>query len=67
MIEGHVRDFCKGVSDMTFLLYRKVLLRRTLELKMARTEAGTTSKRCILEEVEAFRSWKIFAKFIIFV
>ena len=52
---------------MCFLLYRKVLLRRTLELKMARTEAGTTSKRCILEEVEAFRSWKIFAKFIIFV
>ena len=54
------------VATLLFL-YRKVLLRRTLELKMARTEAGTTSKRCILEEVEAFRSWKIFAKFIIFV
>ena len=50
-----------------FLLYRKVLLRRTLELKMARTEAGTTSKRWILEEVETFRSRKIFVKFIIFV
>ena len=32
-------------SDDAFSLYRKDRLRRSLELKKARTEAGTTSRR----------------------
>lgn len=31
-----------------FLLYRKDRLRRSLELKRARTEAGTTSRRMLV-------------------
>ena len=50
-----------------FLLYRKVLLRRTLDMKMARTEAGTTSKRWNLEDIEAISSGKVFIKFIVLV
>lgn len=32
-------------AKLRFLLYRKDRLRRSLELKKARTEAGTTSRR----------------------
>ena len=35
----------KTVRRSSFLLYRKDRLRRSLELKKARTEAGTTSRR----------------------
>ena len=34
--------------DVLFLLYRKDRLRRSLELKRARTEAGTTSRRMLV-------------------
>ena len=49
---GH--DFATGIHlifDTTghshFLLYRKDRLRRSLELKNARTEAGTTTRRSL--------------------
>lgn len=35
----------KSDYDRTFLLYRKDRLWRSLELKNARTEAGTTTRR----------------------
>ena len=35
----------KNQLEADFLLYRKDRLRRSLELKKARTEAGTTSRR----------------------
>lgn len=34
-----------SVREHTFLLYRKVLLWRTLDIKVARTEAGIANKR----------------------
>ena len=37
----------KSDYDRTFLLYRKDRLRRSLELKNARTEAGTTTRRSL--------------------
>ena len=40
--------FIKGVvafAAALFLLYRKVLLWRTLDIKIARTEAGIANKR----------------------
>ena len=35
-------------NEAFFLLYRKDRLRRSLELKRARTEAGTTSRRMLV-------------------
>lgn len=35
----------KNVKRRAFLLYRKVLLWRTLDIKVARTEAGIANKR----------------------
>ena len=37
--------YIKKDAIFRFLLYRKDRLRRSLELKKARTEAGTTSRR----------------------
>ena len=44
---GLLEEFSEDVirSRYAFLLYRKDRLRRSLELKKARTEAGTTSRR----------------------
>ena len=35
----------RKIIDFPFLLYRKVLLWRTLDIKIARTEAGIANKR----------------------
>ena len=48
MVECRLRDPPQAenpVEQDSFLLYRKDRLRRSLELKKARTEAGTTSRR----------------------
>ena len=37
-----------GMDRRSFFLYRKDRLRRSLELKRARTEAGTTSRRMLV-------------------
>ena len=37
----------QAVRDVSFSLYRKDRLRRSLELKNARTEAGTTTRRSL--------------------
>ena len=41
-------EYMKIVCSAIFLLYRKDRLRRSLELKRARTEAGTTSRRMLV-------------------
>lgn len=41
-------------SEPSYLLYRKDRLRRSLELKWARMEAGTLNRRLWLEDIKTF-------------
>lgn len=45
--EGFSKKAVDGDFQKLFLLYRKDRLRRSLELKNARTEAGTTTRRSL--------------------
>ena len=51
MKKSYEIDMCNGPllgKILAFSLYRKDRLRRSLELKRARTEAGTTSRRMLV-------------------
>ena len=53
--------------DKDFLLYRKVLTLGLLDMKSARKLAGTTNKRQVLEDIEAFSTREVFTELIVFV